>query len=207
MIANVNFSKQNLISLIVGIILGAVGVTAIRFAFVKDDHVHYHANFALYVNGKRDEFKDSSFYEEVAACDIHDADNVKAHVHMHDNNNALVHVHASGITWSDFFNNLGYTLSDKLVKTDRGVYIDGENSNHLAFMLNGQKVTSLANKVIKSEDVLLINYGQDDNKTLTNRYDAIPRDAHMANTTTDPASCSGSEPLTFTTRLRKSFGF
>jgi hypothetical protein len=195
------------VALVMGIIVGAFALIAVRFITFKDTTVHYHANFALYVNGKRDEFKGPGFYEEIAACSTHDVNDVKARVHMHDENNHLIHVHANGVTWSEFFANLGYTFGNTVLTTGDGTFVDGQNDNHLTFTLNGNQEFDIANRVIKSEDVLLINYGNDSAAALKQRYDAIPRDAHEANTKADPSSCSGSHKLTFTERLKHSTGF
>ncbi len=187
-------------------LLGAFLLAAFRFATFKSDDVHYHANFALYVNGQKDEFKSFTFYEEVAACTAHDPDDVKSRVHMHDQNPGLVHVHAHGVTWGQFFANLDYTLGDKVVVTENGAYADGQDGNKLSFLLDGQPVESVEDRVIKTEDVLLINYGKDDAKTLQTRYDAIPRDAHKANVTSDPATCSGNADSTLTQRFKAAVG-
>ncbi len=187
-------------------LLGALVVVGIRFAAIKDDSVHYHANFALYINGQKDEFKSFTFYEEVQACTLNDPDNVKTRAHMHDQNSGLVHVHAHGVTWGQFFDNLGYTLGNKVVATDAGVFTDGQDTNKLSFILNGEPVQTIADRVIKSQDKLLINYGNDDDKTLQNRFNSVPADAAKANTTQDPAACSGSHKLTFTDRLKLSLG-
>src|SRR3989344_6900954 len=118
--------KKWLIALAI-FLLGIVSFIAFRFAtFNGNDDVHYHANFALFVNDQRDEFKNFTFYEEVSACSNEAKDNPKTRVHMHDQNNGLVHVHAHGVTWGQFFHNLGYVLGDSLVKTDDGVYINGQ---------------------------------------------------------------------------------
>lgn len=198
--------KKLLIGVLAAFITGVLWAGAVRFLLTKDETVHYHANFALYINGQRDEFKSFTFYEEIAACDAHDVDNPKTRSHLHDNNNALIHVHGPGVTWSDFFNNLGYTVGDSLIKTDTGTYITGDDGNQLSFMLNGKIETTIANRVIHSEDVLLINYGKDDVKTLQSRYDGVPRDAPKANVTADPAACQGAEKFTFVNRLKKSLG-
>jgi hypothetical protein len=202
------FSKfqKHIIIFVLGLLVAFVATTAVRFAMVKDAAVHYHANFALYVNGQEDPFKSFTFYEEVASCDSHEVDNPKVRVHMHDENPHLVHVHAHGVTWSAFFANLGYTLGDNLIKTDNGVYIAGDDGNQLTFYLNGQKIDHLADTVIKSEDVLLINYGKDSDITLKQRYDAIPRDAHKANVTKDPAACSGGHELTTWSKFKQALG-
>lgn len=182
-------------------------MVAIRFAVIKDTSVHYHANFALYINGRQDDFKNFTFYEEVQACSLNDPDNVKTRVHMHEQHAGLIHVHAHGVTWGQFFDNLGYTLGDKVMSTDGGVYVNDQDGNHLSFILNGDPVQAVANRVIKSEDRLLINYGKDNDKVLQERYQSVPSDAHQANTQQDPASCSGSHSLTFSDRLKQALGF
>ncbi len=168
--------------------------------------MHYHANFALYINGSKDEFKSFTFYEEVAACDANSQDNPKVRTHMHDQKNHLIHVHDGGVTWGQFFANLGYTLGDDLVQTDNGIYITGDDGNKLSFVLNGNPTTTIANQHINSEDTLLINYGKDNQATLDKRYGGITRDAGQANLTKDPAACSGGHEFTFWSRLTQALG-
>ncbi len=196
-------SKYLFRGLVAGFLLGFFSLIVIRFITFKPDIVHHHANFALYINGQRDEFKNFTFYEEVQSCTADDKDNVKARVHMHNQVNHMVHVHAHAVTWSQFFTNLGYSLGDGVIKTDKGVYVDGENNNRLTFMLNGEPVSSVDDKLIKSEDTLLINYGRDDEATLKQRFDDIPHDADEANLKPDPASCSGKENLSLMDRIKK----
>ena len=189
-----------------GLLVAFVVTTAVRFALIKNDEVHYHALFSRYITGQEDPFKSFTFYDEVATCDVHAVDDVKGRAHMHDQNGHMVHVHAHGVSWGAFFANLGYTLGDNLVKTDNGVYVSGDDGNKLTFLLNGKPVDNIANTVIKSEDVLLINYGKDNDSTLKQRYDAIPRDAHKANVTKDPAACSGQEEMNFMTKFKQALG-
>jgi hypothetical protein len=188
-------------------VVGACAMVVFRFVMLKSVVVHYHANFALYVNGQKDEFKNFTFYEEVAACTVDDPDDVKRRVHLHSQNPGLVHIHAHGVTWSQFFANLGYTLGNKVLVTDNGLYADGQDGNKLTFILNDQPVDTVENRVITSNDTLLINYGKDDANTLNSRYKAVPNDANTANKTKDPATCSGSQGLTFTNRLKQALGF
>lgn len=198
--------KRRLITaLLVGFVIGTLWLVAVRFVSFKDDRTHYHANFALYVNGQRDEFKSSTFYEETQACS---ADEVgpKARVHLHDQKPSVVHVHDEGATWGHLFANIGYGISGEALQTDEDVYIDGQDDNRLRFILNGKPVDSLANEVIRSEDVVLIDYGDDETSTLQGRYEQINKDAAEYNTKSDPSACSGSKPITFTERLKKAVG-
>ena len=198
--------KRYLAVFAAGLIVAFVITTAIRFALAKDMSTHYHANFSLYINGSKDEFKSFTFYEEIAACDASDATNPKVRVHLHDSNAELVHVHDGGVTWGQLFANLGYTLGNDLVQNDNGTYISGDDGNKLSFILNGENTDAIANKIISSEDVLLINYGKDDQSTLQKRYDSISRDAGKANTTKDPAACAGAHEFTTWQRMKQALG-
>lgn len=191
-------------ALFIGVLVGVLAFATYRVIAMRDVHTHYHANFALYINGQRDEFRAPTYYEEVQTCGA-DTNNPRARVHLHDQNAADVHVHDEGSTWGHLFANLGYNLGDTVLKTSKGTYLDGVDGNKLTFMLNGESVVDVANRVIGDEDVLLISYGQDDRPALKKQYDAVPRTAAQKNKVSDPATCSGSKPLTFTERWKKAF--
>lgn len=194
------------IILAIGLLIGFAVSTAIRFALIKDTAVHYHANFALFINGQQDEFKSFTYYEEVASCTDPSASNPKVRVHMHDNKAGLVHVHAGGVTWGQFFENLGYTLGDEVIATSKDVFTDGTDENKLTFVLNGEPTNDIANKVIDSEDKLLINYGKDDQSTLQERYSKVDNTAGEANRTNDPAACAGAHEISTWDKLKQAVG-
>lgn len=200
-------NKRLIAALIAGFLLGTFWLLAVRFIAVKDDSVHYHANFAVYINGQREEFKSPLFYEEVQSCSDSEVAKPQTRVHMHDQENSIVHVHDHAATWGHFLSNLGFGLTDKSIMDDKNqTFVDGQDGNALTFILNGEEVTNVANRVVNDEDVLLINYGSEDDDAIKQRAEAIPTDAHKYNDELDPAGCSGSEPLTFTNRLKKAFG-
>lgn len=194
------------LAVLLGFMLGTLWLIGIRFIMYKSDTVHYHANFALYINGQRDAFKSFTFYEEVQSCGSDEKNNPKNRVHMHDNVNHVAHVHEPGVTWGHFFANLGYTLGDSLIKTDNGAFLDAQNGNELTFILNDKTVNNIANEPIKSEDVLLVNYGKDSAQTLAQRYQNITQDAGAYNKRNDPSSCRGTKELTFSERLIRAIG-
>lgn len=200
----IRISKKNLLIAVGSFFLGIAALVALRVATLHDTHTHYHANFGLYINGERDEFKNFTFYEEVSSCGGGDVDNPKIRVHMHNNVNYVVHVHDHAATWGAFFANLGYTLGDKLVKTDKGVYISGQDGKKLTFWLNGQPVDTAANRTIKDDDLLLVSYGDSDDATLRKQNQSISDDAKKYDETADPAACSGSAKLTFPEKLKQS---
>ncbi|MEK7602714.1 MAG: hypothetical protein AAB459_00525 [Patescibacteria group bacterium] len=187
-----------------GFLAGVLFLISIRFITFKSENIHYHANFALYIHGKQDEFNSFTFYEEVAACASDSHNNPKNRAHMHNQNASLVHIHAHAVTWGHFLANLGYGVNNDSIKTDNGVFV-AEGQNKLSFILNGKIETSLANRLINSQDRLLINFGNDDQKTLMKRFEQIPADAKEFNGKFDPGGCSGGEELTPMQRLKQSF--
>ncbi len=189
----------------IGLVLGLLIFVGLRMALVQDHHTHYHANFALYVNGQQDKFDNFTFYEEVQSCSSDDKNNPKTRAHMHNQVNDVVHVHDDNATWGHFFANLGYGLLDDAVQTNKGIFTNGVDGKALTFILNGKAVESIANRVIQSEDTLLIDYG--DNADTQERYKQIKHTAHEANVKPDPASCSGSHELTLKDRLKRAVNF
>lgn len=194
------------VAVILGFVLGAVWLVALRFATYTNPNVHYHANFALYVNGQRDMFDNFTFYEEVQSCGSDEVNNPRTRVHLHDRINHVTHVHDPAATWGHLFANLGYTLGDDVLKTDDGVFINGQDDQKLTFILNGKEVDGVANRTIRSEDALLISFGSEDEAILQERFDAITRDAAEYNTRNDPSACTGTKPVSFMERLKISVG-
>lgn len=197
--------RRHIAAVLVIFFAGSLFAFALRFVLVDDDKVHYHANFALYVNGTRDTFEGPSFYEEVASCSVAEA-NPKALVHMHDSVSHVIHAHNDSVTWGLFFENISYSVSREALVTDDGIFVDGVDSKKLTFMLNGKIISSIANRVIGSEDVLLIDYGVSSEGQLKVRYDEIIRDAGEYNKRNDPSACTGSKTETFKHRIYRTLG-
>ena len=177
------------------LVLGAALVMGIRFATYKSDGIHYHANFAVYVNGQREEFKDASYYTEVEAC-VDNSTMVPAErTHMHDKINNVIHVEDHAVTWGQFFQNLGWSLGPNYIVNKAGVMYEENGSNKLNLVLNGQDYTDfggLQNTVIRDQDKLLVGFGDENQATLKQEYSSIPSSAKHYDVTPDPASCGGS---------------
>jgi len=192
-----------------GLVLGALAILLIRFATYHVTATHYHANFAVYINGQREQFNGPQYYEEVAACTAHGTIQPAQRAHMHDNINSVIHVHDDGVTWQQFFNNLGWTLGPNFIQTDQQKLYLEDATNKLNIELNGQNLTdltSIANVVIKDRDRLLISYGDIDAKTLQSEYNSVPNTAQKYDKSNDPASCSGQmQKVTLSDRLHHLF--
>lgn len=124
-----------------GLLLGVVVLLAIRFVTYNPPSVHYHANFAVYIDGQRELFKGPQYYQEVAACTLTDSISLpQQRAHMHDNINSVVHVHDHAVTWGQFFENLGWYIGPNFIETADGT-LYGENGQNKLILLSMAKTT------------------------------------------------------------------
>lgn len=191
---HIDIIKKRSFAFVAGILLATLVILGIRFFSYAVHHTHYHANFAVYINGQREEFKAAHYYEEIAACSATGPIQPAQRAHMHDETNSVLHVHDDGVTWEQFFNNIGWTLGPNFIQNDQRTLYVGDGTNRLNVILNGQNLTDLtniANQTIKDEDRLLISFGDISNSTLAKEYKTVPATAHHYDITPDPASCSG----------------
>lgn len=204
-----NYCKHPVSALISGLILGSLVILGIRFATYKIEVTHYHANFAVYLNGAREEFKDPRYYQEVAICSKGQGITTpEARTHLHNENNSDVHVHDKAVTWGQLFNNIGWSIGPDFIQTDSGTLYREDDANKLHIYINNQDytgLTSLANRVIKDEDRLLVSYGNLDDATLLKEAKAVPATAAANNASKDPATCASNEAVTFKDRLQHLF--
>lgn len=200
--SNITKKKVYLVAAI-SFILGIVWFIAIRLVTYSSDSDHFHANFALYIDGEKEDFKEEVFYEEVSSCGEID-NNPLTRVHMHDNIGSVVHVHDASATWSNFFENLGLTLGDEVLSVRGKTYVDGENGQ-LMFFLNGQRVRTLSGKNIQSEDKLLISFDES-SAVLSDQYQSVESTAKEYNEKSDPSACKGSDDGSIIGRLKNILG-
>lgn len=190
----------------IGFCLGLLLAAGIRFFAYSPYQVHYHANFAVYINGQREQFKDPSYYQEVAVCSsTHDIKTIAQRSHMHDNVNALVHVHDHVVTWGQFFEGIGWYVGPDFIQTKDGTMYREDEINKLNIIVNGQDYTGLGQlttMVIGDKSRVLISYGAADAATLKKEYASVPATAAKQDSAKDPAACAGSEHVTIRERLK-----
>jgi len=177
------------------LMLGAAIVLGIRFFTYEPETVHYHANFALYVNGQKEQFSGTQYYTEVEMCTLEPVMTPTGRAHMHDNVNNVVHVEDHAVTWGQFFANLGWYMGPDFIESPDGMMYKKTGDTKLNVIVNGQSYTDIGgvvNNVIKDQDKLLVSYGNEADSVLQQEYNAIPSTAHHYDETKDPASCSGS---------------
>lgn len=167
---------------------------------------HYHANFWVFIDGKRIDFSDDKYMEDIAACKVGVQKSAKDRVHLHENNMGTIHVHDDGVTWWHFFSNIGYNFTSQSITDDEGKTWNTDGEKKLLFFINGKEVKNPFNTEIRSEDVLMISYGTSNAPDVLKNFEPIiKKDAKEYNQKNDPSTCSGNE-YNFFKNLHDMFG-
>ena len=195
------------------LMLGALVVLGIRVAaYSPEKGVHYHANFAVYINGQREAFRGLNYYEEEAAtaCGVAETSEAEttpmSRVHMHGNVNDVVHVEDGRVTWGNFFTVLGWNVGPTYIATRDAVYENGSQGK-MTYILNGKVVSNIANVNIDDQDKLLVDFGNQNAAQIDQEYAQIKNNALAADRSKDPAGCGGSheDSASMTERMRHMF--
>lgn len=198
------FIKNRWFLAVVCLLLGAAVILGIRFATYKVDAVHYHANFALYINGQKQEFKGMQYYTDVEMCTTERIVVPSERAHMHDDVNNVVHVEDHAVTWGQFFTNLGWIMGPTNIVSPDGTVYSADNNNKLNLVINGEDYTDLGglqNTVIKDKDKLLISFGNQNEADLKQKYNVIPSTAAKYDLAKDPAGCGSNHGPTMRDRF------
>ncbi len=132
--------------------------------------VHWHADFALYIRGERYDFKQERFISDTE-------DELSENVHIHEPFHAIVHVHREGTTWREFFDSLGFELTDQCLTTPEGEQLCNSDAERLSFVLNGVRLDGLAFQDITNIDRALISFGSESDEDLMQQYAEVETEA------------------------------
>lgn len=202
-------TKQTILAGAIGLVLGVLIVLGVRFATYSPNKEHYHANFAVYINGKQEKFAAKDYYEETASatCSADPTEEEKtpmSRVHMHDSVNDVAHVEDTLVTWGNFFTVLGWGTGNNYLATRTTVYQNNATST-VTYILNGKKVDSIANRLIGDQDTLLVNYGNQTAAQIQAEYAAIQNKAAQEDTSTDPIGCGSNTAVPMSERFMHLF--
>jgi len=196
------------LSLVATFVAGALALGGARFLFAAPDPAtHYHANFAVFVEGERLDLSADRYMEDVGACALEPAAVApRERVHMHANEDHVIHVHHPGVSWGHFFQNLGMSLGSDYLVLDDGRMLASDSAGTLKFVLNGRPLGGLAGETIRSGDRALISFGRASAaEVLDTQYPRVAADAEAYNEESDPATCRGHGEAGTLERLRAAF--
>lgn len=199
--------KKWSLGFVVGAVLGVLLLGAARFVATPwEEAVHYHANWAVYVDGERLDLTADRYMEDVGACVAGGEVLPTQRVHMHNNEQDVVHVHHRGVTWGHFLTNLGFVLGRDFLVLDDGRRFEEADGRTLKFIVNGFAVPEIRNRLIESGDRLLVSFGSESLDDVgRSQFTHVADNAERYNEMQDPATCAGSTEPTFQERLRRAF--
>jgi hypothetical protein len=196
-----------LLPTLLGVLTGVLALAAVRWTVAPPPvPTHYHANWALFVNGQRVDLSGPQYMEEVTACvPVGQTILPTQRTHMHEGNQDVVHVHDDGVTWGHLMANLGFGLGEDFVILHGDRYVtDGGRS--LKYISDGQVVLPAYNSVIRSTERLLISYGPETvEDVIATQFPQVASTAAEYNTRPDPAGCAGAAEMTLAQKLRYAF--
>jgi hypothetical protein len=197
--------------LLAGVVLGvlALGMTRLTALPAEEPGTHYHANWAVFVDGQRLDLSAERYMEDVVRCKADPTQvDPQDRVHMHNRDHDVVHVHHGGATWGHFLANLGFAVGDDFLYTDTGERYGATPERTLKFVLNGREVPSIRNRLIESEDRLLISYGPESAvEAARTQFPQVAANAGEHNLLPDPGACGGAVHAHGGSRLRRAFWF
>jgi len=152
---------------------------------------HFHANFAMYVNGERIDLSGDEYMEDVAGCSISWWLAPEDRVHLHENNQDTIHIHHEWVSWGHFFGNIGFTFGENYLALDSWEVLQNNEDLAVRYILNGKLQKNPFNKAISSKDRLLVAYGSENMWELLELYENVSDNAWEYNDKYDPGSCGG----------------
>ncbi len=170
------------------LIAGGSSAASIKSCRTSDDPsctlrepIHEHADFALFIRGKRFDFNQPQFVTE-------EGKERSIVAHIHPPRFTVVHVHISKTTWSEFLESLGFKLVDP--STIEGIteaqtcltLPDGQKpcsnaTEKLRFIVNGVTVDGVAATDLHDLDRVLIAYGSENDEQLKALYAQVTDEA------------------------------
>ncbi len=171
--------------------LGILFVGFFTYLFTPRPYqVHYHANFAVYIDGKEEDFSSQMYMEETSRCNVTNDVRPEDRIHLHDGKWSLVHVHMAASTWGDLFSNLTWGIGTTYIADPYGKIRTKTGSTNLYYFINETPVMNPANEIVKSTDRLLVWYGSGTEKEIQEKVSTlVANDADEYNHKPDPASC------------------
>ena len=191
---------------VVGLFIGALTILGIRFVTYHENLVHYHANFSVYIDGKKQTF-DSLMYYLDGGCTMSTTMIPEGRAHLVKGIDDVVHVQDNAVTWGQFFENLGWYVGAYFMKVGATLHTtDGNTTLHI--IINGPDYTGLGgitNTTIKDKDRLLLSYGEENQTAVDEQYKAVPSTADTYDGMKSTSACGHTAKVTVKDRLHHLF--
>lgn len=134
------------------------------------EKVHEHADFAVYLNGKKFDFTQAKYQSS-------ETNPLDPEAHLHDGNGTVTHKHRQGVTLGYFFKSIGMEFTNECFTLDSKESFCSSSDRKLKFYVNGQPNNEFGKYEFTDLDRILISYGNESEAEITTQLDSIRDDA------------------------------
>lgn len=143
---------------------------SLYIAELRSDVVHVHSDFAFYVLGNKIDLTSPKYQSSMEGIK-------HPSIHLHDNFDNVIHRHASDVTFEDFINSIGFTLTNSCLTMDTGTKYCTDAINTLKLYVNGRPKTDVTTYIIQEEDQILLYYGDPKSPDIIKYQEQITEDS------------------------------
>ncbi len=137
---------------------------------VLGEKVHEHADFAVYLDGKKFDFTPEKYQSS-------DTNPLDPDAHLHDGVGHVTHKHRTGITLNYFFETIGMTFDDQCFITDDGTQYCNTSEKKMKMYVNGKLNEQFEKYEFSDLDKILITYGDESESEIEQQIASITDDA------------------------------
>ena len=134
------------------------------------EKVHEHADFAVYLNGKKFDFTQSKYQSS-------ETKQLDPEAHLHDGNGTVTHKHRQGVTLGHFFKSIGMDFTNECFALDSKESFCNSDDKKLKFYVNGQPNIEFGKYEFADLDRVLISYGNENEAMIAVQQSSIADDA------------------------------
>src|SRR3989344_4323995 len=131
----------------------------------ENEFYHVHADFAVYINGKKLDFN----------LPIYSERDPRIHLHIRNQyGDSVIHVEGGHAKLGEFFTSLGMKLTENCFRTT-SVNFCNDHRRTLKFYVNGIRNKDFGNYDIKDLDRILITFGNEAEEEMKKQMDSVTR--------------------------------
>ncbi|MEK7137099.1 MAG: multicopper oxidase domain-containing protein [Patescibacteria group bacterium] len=130
---------------------------------VNPDLNHTHADFAVYIEGRKLDFSDPKYMEDEGTEDDHDEHGHRHDaLHMHGGVGDVIHSHKPGQTLGEFFSSLNFELGSRCLTLEDGKQVCSDESKQWQMFVNGRERPMGPEYTFGDGDQILLSFGADE---------------------------------------------
>lgn len=155
----------------------SISVLAACTSAKNPDPDHTHADFAIFVEGKKIDLSATKYMSGSSKEKTHSGA-LHPDLHLHDGNGSVIHRHHDGLSVGTFFRSIGIIMAkgENCVKIEKKEYCSIGPKRWKMFV-NGKQIPFDPNYVFRDLDKILFSYGETSEEVLKQQIQSVSDDA------------------------------